>query len=114
MPTASPLISRAQVGGGRVRAAGKALLNRDDEPVICFAADVGASGRGALNSCNQMRVARLGHRETSGRIPDCERKLTVMRSADDERPWRMDCNRKVSSEARAVRRLWGEVLVWRV
>jgi hypothetical protein len=72
----SRFISRAQVGGGRVRAAGKALLNRDDEPVICFAADVGASGRSALHGCNQVRVARFGHCETSKKT-DCESNFAV-------------------------------------
>ena len=110
MPTASPLISRAQVGGGRVRAAGKALLNRDDEPVIGFAADVGASGHGTLDGCNQMRVARVGHRETSRGIYDCESKFTVMQSANDERPWRMACTRKTSNDVITVRGARGDVL----
>jgi len=66
--------------------ASKTLFNRDDEPVIRLTADVGASGRGTLDGCNQMRVARLGHRETSRGISDCASKFTVMQSADDERP----------------------------
>jgi hypothetical protein len=66
--------------------ASKTLLNGDDEPVLRLAADVGASGRGTLDRCNQMRVARLRHCETSRKISDCERKFTVMQSADGEKP----------------------------
>jgi hypothetical protein len=62
---ASRLIRGSQAAGGQVRPAGKAMLNRDDEPVIRFSTDVGASGRGAFYGCNQMRVARLAHKLTS-------------------------------------------------
>jgi hypothetical protein len=102
MPTASPLISRAQVGGGRVRAAGKTLVSGGDKPVIGFAADIGASGRSALHGCNQVRVARLGHCETSKKT-DCESNFAVLWSADSERTWRMACNRKATSEVTTFR-----------
>jgi len=41
------------------------VLSTGDEPVIDFPADVGASRRGALHGCNEMRIAWLGHNETS-------------------------------------------------
>jgi len=75
--TTSRFISGTQVGGGRVRAAGKALVSGGDKPVIGFSADIGASGRSALHGCNQVRVARFGHCETSKKISDCESNFAV-------------------------------------
>jgi hypothetical protein len=75
--TASRFIRGAQIGSSRVWAASKTLLNRDSEPVIGFAADVGASWRGALHGRNQMRIARSGHRYTSGRSWDCESNFRI-------------------------------------
>lgn len=75
--TASRFVSGAQVGSGRVWATSKALLSRDDEPVIGFATDIGASGRGALHGCNQMRIAQLGQSETSRKISDCKSNFKI-------------------------------------
>jgi hypothetical protein len=75
---ASRFVERAQVRCGRVRPAGKAPLNRGDEPVIRFATDVGASGRGAFNAGNQMRVAQRAHKQTSGSRMHCEKYFGAM------------------------------------
>jgi hypothetical protein len=75
--------------------------------VIRLAADIGASGRSTLDGGNQVRVARLDHNETSSEI-SCESSFTVvwsftvLRSADDERPWRMA---RTTSEVIAARLL---------
>jgi hypothetical protein len=70
--------------------------------VIGFSADIGASGRNALHGCNQVRVARFGHCETSEKT-DCESNFAVLWSADNERTWRMACNRKAASEVTTFR-----------
>jgi hypothetical protein len=53
------------------------MLNRDDEPVIGFTADVGASGCSTLHGCNQMRITRLGHSDTSAGSWDCENNFRI-------------------------------------
>jgi hypothetical protein len=82
---ASRLIQRSQASRGRVRAAGKALLNGNDKPVIGFAADVGASGRGAFHGCNQMRVARVAHKVTSRSRTRCGTYVGAMAEQQDKR-----------------------------
>jgi hypothetical protein len=66
--------------------AGKALLNRNDKPVIGLAADVGASGRGAFHGCYQMRVARVAHKVTSGSRTRCGTSFGAMAEHDRHRP----------------------------
>ena len=87
------------MSGGRVWAAGKALLNGDDKPVIGFSADVGASGRGTLYCCNQMRIARLGHSETSRKISDCESNFKIGAAKKGNRHERSERDIHTNSEA---------------
>ena len=48
------------------------VLNGSDKPVIGVAADVGASGAGALERCNNVRIAGGVHSEASGWRVRCE------------------------------------------
>ena len=42
--------------------------------MIRFPADIGASRRGTLHGCNEMRIAQLGHNETSRSSLHCGKK----------------------------------------
>jgi hypothetical protein len=97
--TASRFVSGAQVGSGRVWATSKALLSRDDEPVIGFATDIGASGRGALHGCNQMRIAQLGQSETSRKISDCKSNFKIEAAKKGDRHECSERDIRAKSEA---------------
>jgi hypothetical protein len=93
---ASRLIYGAQGGSGRVWPASKTLLNRDDEPMIGLSADIGASGRSALYSGNQMRVAWLDHNDASiSKVHCCKRS-----AADELRKYRNVKNTMEKTSAR--------------